>query len=106
MSELENTTPLNPFAVASLVSGGMGLMAVCCGGLFGVSFIGLPVALISIVAGAVALFQQKDHPSGKGLTYAGLATGLSALLGSVLLTGLTFLLVILNSASMFWQLQG
>jgi len=106
MSEQEHSHELSPFAVVSLVSGGLGLMAACCAGLFGLSLIALPLAVISIIAGAVALFQQKDRPSSKGLAYAGLASGLITLVASVLLTGLTFLLVVLNSASVLWQLQG
>jgi len=103
MSEQENSHELSPFAVVSLVSGGLGLVAACCAGFFGLSLVALPLAAISIIAGVVALFQVKDRPSSKGLAYAGLASGLITLVASVLLTGLTFLLIVLNMANTIGQ---
>ena len=100
MSELPKAT--NSLALGSLIVGIIGLLMVCCGGMLGLSWFGIPMGVIAIVLGFVGLSQIKTSgEAGEGLAYGGIATGaLTLIMFFVVFFGVVALIIGANLAQM------
>ncbi len=68
---------LDPLATASLICGVLGIMMICCCGLFT-----LLLSPLAVILGIVSLVRIKNNPdtlSGTGMAWAGIGTGVAAL---------------------------
>ena len=68
---------LDPLATASLICGVLGIVFICCCGLFT-----LMLSPLAIILGVVSLVRIKNSPdtlSGMGMAWAGIGTGVAAL---------------------------
>jgi len=78
------TSGPNPLAIASLVSGVVGILLSFCCGIFA-----FPVAVVAVATGAIGLSQTSSQQSeGRGLAIAGICCGVATL---VLAVGFLFL---------------
>lgn len=88
----------DPLAIASVVTGVLGLISCCC------CFL-LPLPIAAIVTGALGLSKINEHPEtskGKELCYIGIGLGVL----SLLITVAMFIINMINGGSMTqpsWQ---
>ena len=68
---------LDPLATASLVCGVLGILMICCCGLF--TLLLAPLAIVMGIASLVRIKNDPERLSGVGMAWAGIATGAVAL---------------------------
>jgi hypothetical protein len=69
---------LDPLATAALICGVLGILMICCCGLFT-----LVLSPLAIILGGISLMRIKDNPetlTGTGMAWAGIGTGAAGLL--------------------------